>query len=94
MGNNLTYDNYAASGRQEKPQLAESEQHPLPEGGALEEGRYCRPKSADFPGIDSLLLVHLPGELLSILMFQITWDQGEHGMNADSLRKIDDLELS
>ena len=97
VGENLTYDDYAASGRQKRSmslQLAESEQHLLPEGGALEEGRYYRPESADFPGIDSLLLVHPPGEQLSILfMFRITWDQDEHGVNADSLRKIDDLEL-
>ena len=75
-------------------QLVESEQHFLPEGGALEEGRYYRPESADFPGIDSLLLVRPPGELLSTLfMFRIAWDQDEHGVNADSLRKINDLEL-
>ena len=88
VGKNPTYDYYAAS------QLAESEQHLLSEGDALEEGHYYRPGSADFPGIDSLLLVHPPGELLSILLiFRITWDRGEHGVSADSLRKIDDLEL-
>lgn len=97
MGRNLTYDDYTASRRQENSmslQLAGSGQHLLPEGGALEEGRYYRPESASFPEIDALLLVHPPYYPLPILfMFRIIRNQGEHGVSTDSLRKVDGLEF-
>lgn len=75
-------------------QLTGSGQHLLPEGGALEEGRYYRPESASSPGIDALLPVHPPdGPLPILFMFRITQNQGEHGANTESLRKVDGLEF-
>ena len=53
-----------------------------------------RAESSDFPGIDSLLLFHPPSELFSILfVFRIAWNQGEHGVGADGLRKVGGLEF-
>jgi len=96
-GLNLLYDNYTASMKRQDPtnfELAKSEQYHLIEKICLQKNRYYLPKSRNFPAIDSLLLVHPPGEPSPILlMFQITRNKKDHYVNKKSLRKINDLKL-
>jgi len=94
---NLLYDNYTASRKRQDPmnlELVKSEQYLLAEKHHLQKNCYYLPKSKSFPAIDSLFLVHPPGEPLPILLvFQITRDEKDHDVNKRSLRKIDDLKL-
>jgi len=73
-------------------QLADSEEATSTEGCRLEENRYYRPKYSNFLLIiDSLLLIHPPGEPSPMLMLRIARN-GEPHMG--DLHKIDDLQFS
>ena len=68
---NLLYDNYTASRKRQDPinlELAESEQHYSVEKHRLQKDQYYLPKSRSYSAIDSLLLIHRPGEPLPILL--------------------------
>ena len=94
---NFLYDDYTASEDRQNPmnlQLAKSNGRRLVERYRLQKNRYYRPKSKDFPAIDSLLLIHPPNEPSPILLiFQITWGGREHDVNEKGLRNINDLKL-
>ena len=87
----LVYDNYAASRNGKDPvnlTLPVSSEYPLTEGVRLEEGRYYRPKSSDFV-VDSLLLIHPPGESPILLMFQMAPNNSERDVSPKGLDIID-----
>ena len=96
---NLLYDNYIASGKRQDPinlELSESEQYHFVEKHRLQKDQYYLPKSRSYSAIDSLLLIHPPGEPLPILfMFQITQNKKDHDviLNKKSMGKIDDIKL-
>ena len=92
---NLIYDNYAASRNGKDPinlTLPVSSEYPLTEGVRLEEGRYYRPKSSDFV-VDSLLLIHPPGESPILLMFQMSSNDDELGVSPEGSDIIDRMLL-
>ena len=94
---NSFYDDYTASeqGRdQEVLQLTASEYHPLNEEVRLRFGHYYRPQTTNFPTIDSLFLIHPPGEPSpTLLMFQITRNKTEHDVNEGGLCRIEKMKL-
>ena len=96
-GVNLVYDDYTASEAGSNPtnlRLTNSEELALVEKTKLKKGCYYRPKSADFPAIDSLRLVRPRDEPSPILlMFQIARNQRDQDANMDGLFKIDGLGL-
>ena len=93
----LTYNNHVASLHQndlKTLELLPSAEYPLTETTKVEKDCYYHPVAEKFPTIDSLLLVHPPGEPLPILlMFQIT-RSGEHDVKIEGLRKVDNLHFS
>ena len=94
----FVYKDYTASKKKINPtdiQLVDSEEHDLAKGVELEEGRYYRPKAITFSAIDSLLLIHPPGEPSPILlMFRVTRNkQTRDAKLLSGLRKIDELNL-
>jgi len=94
---NLIYDDHTASRKRQDPtnlELVKSEQYRLVEKHGLQKNCYYVPKCKRFPGIDSLLLVHPPGEALPILlMFRIIQNQKDYSVNKKSLGKVGDLKL-
>ena len=94
---NIVYNDYAASKKRQNPtnlRLVKSAEHPLDKISCPKMNHYYRPKSKTFPSVDSLLLVHPPGEQSPILlMFQITRNKKEHDVNEKGLHKIDGLQL-
>ncbi|KAF9647700.1 hypothetical protein BDM02DRAFT_3129593 [Thelephora ganbajun] len=93
----LIYNDYTASEERKDPanvQLTASEERDLLEGAQLQKDRYYRPKITNFPAIDSLLLVHPPGEPSPILlMFQITRNKQDHDANVRGLDKVKNMGL-
>jgi len=94
---NLIYNNHTASLHRDNPETLKtlpSDEYSLTPTTELEKDHYYRPVAENFPTIDSLLLIHPPGELLPILlMFQIT-RSGERDMKIEALRKVDNLDFS
>lgn len=92
---NFVYDDYtSAKNNPTELQLADSTDLDLVEKAKLEKGHYYRPISTNFPGIDSLLLIHPPGELTPILlMFRFTRNEIELDAKLRGLGKIDELGL-
>ena len=57
-------------------QLADQKEYPLAKGTRPQENRHHRPRSTDFSGNDSPLLIRPPGEISPILVvLQIVWDR-------------------
>jgi hypothetical protein len=94
----LLYDKYTSSKERADTlvtlQLSRSEEHPLHEGIELDVGHYYRLPAKDFPTIDSLALIHPPGEPSPILlMFKITRDGSRYDVNPGSLLILEGLEF-
>jgi len=82
---NLIYGNYAASrNRRDRVNLAlpVSSEYPLTEEVQLEEDLYYYSESSNF-AVDSLLLIHPPGESPILLMFQMTVNDNELGLSPE-----------
>ena len=97
MDVNFVYDNYAASKVGVDPtelQLTGSRGCRLVEMAKLEKNRYYLAKPTEFPTIDSLYLLHPPGEPSPILLiFRITRSERKHHVKLCGLRKIDQLDI-
>jgi len=97
--NNIVYNNYDASRKQKHPmslQWTSSAQYILPEDDSVElqEGQYYRLDSTKFPTIDSLLLFRpLDKSPPILLMFRISQNQEEHGVNPTGLRRVNSLKF-
>ena len=75
-------------------QLAKSEEYRFGKGDELCANRYYKPDPADFPAIDSFLLI--PRSRLAspiLVVFHIAWGAGEHRVSRTSLCSIDSLPL-
>lgn len=94
---NEIYDDYTASKQRENQkvlQLTASEGHLLDEKVQLVAGHYYRPEPTNFPTIDSLSLIHPPGEPSPILLiFQISRGEEVHNVNEAGLCKIERMGL-
>ena len=91
---NIIFDDYAASKARIDPiefQLTCSEEHPLIEGAELVMNHYYRLESSDFAAVDSVLLIHPPGDPPILFMFHVTRDETKHSTNLGGLRKIGEL---
>jgi len=92
---NFNYNCYIASQERSDAMnlcLFDSAEVPLTEGCHVEKECYYRPRSTNFPTIDSLVLVHPHGEPSPLLLtFQITETRDQYGVNPDGLLKIRDL---
>ena len=90
------WKDYTATKKGENPTvilLTPSEEYSLGEKARPVVGHYYRPRAADFPTIDSLLLVHPPSESL-LLAFRIMRDGTEDDVNEQGLRRIGELDFS
>ena len=75
-------------------QLPESSEGTLVEGGDFRMDCYYRLASANFPEIDSLLLICPPdGSPPILLMFRISRTDEVYNVSEDTLRHIDNLRL-
>ena len=93
---NVIFDDYAASQAGNKStefQLTHSKEYPLVKRAKLVENHYYRLESSNSAAVDSVLLLHPPGELHVLFMFQMTLNKTKHGTNLDSLRKIGELDV-
>ena len=92
---NFNYNCYIASQERSDAMnlcLSDSAEVPLTEGCHVEKECYYRPRSTNFPTIDSLVLVHPQGEPSPLLLtFQITGTRDQHGVNPNGLLKIRNL---
>ena len=68
-----------------------SDECPLVEGGDFHENAYHRLVPADFPGIDSLLIIHPPDRSPILLIFSIARNAEIHDVNDEGFRRIDNL---
>ena len=94
----IIYKDYAATKNRKDVQHFELEKSdenilPDPKTAPLKENVYYRPKSKNFPGIDSWFLYKDGDETPIILMFQITSVKTAHGVKSDGLGEIDSLKL-
>ena len=89
---NIVFDGYAASKARIDPiefQLTRSEEHLLVEGAELVMNHYYRPESSDFAAVDSVLLIHPPGEPPILFMFHVTRNETKSGTSLAGLGKVD-----
>ena len=76
-------------------QLAGSEEYRYAKGDKLLANHYYKPDPADFPTVDSFLLIRRSRIASPILaIFHILWSAREHHVSRASLRSIDGLPLS
>jgi hypothetical protein len=88
---NFTYNDYSASDKREDSivfQLPMSVDYLLEEGVKLQAGRYYRPRSANFPTIDSVFYYNPTGNQPTLLVFQFKRNKEDTG-----LRRIDNFEI-
>jgi len=95
---NVLYNDYTASVNRKNPtilKLPKSDEYPLTrKTQELTMGHYHRPKSSNFPAVDSLFLVQPAGRTIPILlMLQMTRARGVHETKLGGLQMIDDMEL-
>jgi len=93
---NFIYSDYTAT--EERKDQVELELPELDEsclGDTIPQANcYYYPDSLNFPGIDSLLLIHPPSKATPVLLvFKITRSMSRHYVKAGSLRNIDRLDL-
>ena len=90
---NLRYNDYTSTKEKQDPlilNLAQSKELPLIEGSTLQHNCYYRPKSPNFPTIDSLLLTGKKSTPI-LLMLQMTRNNNEHDVNQKGLDAISKL---
>ena len=95
---NVVYNDYAATKNRNDPlhfTLVGSGESTLPDPqtAPLAENVYYRPKSGDFPGIDSWFLHENGDKTPIILIFQITQAKTDHDVTVDGLGEMDSLKL-
>jgi len=75
--------------------LRDSDESPLVEGGGFYVNTCHRLTSPEFPGIDSLLIVHPPnGSPPILLIFSIAHNAKVHDVSEEGFRRINNLGLS
>jgi len=93
---NVIFDKYTTSEAKNTPtefQLTSSEEYHLVAGAELQENQYCRPESSNFAAVDSVLLIHPPGESPILFMFQMTRNKTKHDAKLSGLQKVEGLDL-
>ena len=93
---NVIFDGYAASQAGNKStefQLTHSKEYPLVKRAKLVKNHYCRLESSNSAAVDSVLLIHPPGEPPVLFMFQMTRNKTKYGTNLKGLRKVGELDV-
>ena len=96
----ICYDDYSASEDRNSKDAIDlplpasddySLEHAIEHATKLHVGHYYRPRDQNFPTVDSIFFIHPPGESPILLMFQVTCNKSEHGVNVDGLKIIKKL---
>jgi hypothetical protein len=89
--------NYSTSNKRESPmdfQLPMSDDYPLEEGAELQAGRYYRPRSTNFPMIDSVFYDNPTGEQPILLVFQFTRNKDKHDAEKTGFHRLENLKIA